>query len=87
MEKINIPRHLWFKPRKGEEQDLSAIHCGDDYYYEIKDFIDLIESGKTEHPINSHENSLIVMEIMDEIRRQIGLVYPADNNSEIISKY
>jgi len=80
MEKINIPRHLSFKPRKGEMQDLSAPHCGNDYYYEIKDFIDLLESGKTEHPINSHENSLIVMEIMDEIRRQIGLVYPADKN-------
>ena len=78
LDKINIPRHLWFRPRNGEEQDLSAPHCGDDYYYEIKDFIDLIESGKTAHPINSPENSLIVMEIMDEIRRQIGLVYRAD---------
>ena len=78
MERISTPRHLWLKPRKGKDLDLSTIHCGDDYYYEIKDFIDLIESGKTEHPINSHENSLIVMEIMDEIRRQIGLVYPAD---------
>jgi Predicted dehydrogenases and related proteins len=87
MEKINIPRHLWFIPRKGEKQELSALHCGDDYYYEIKDFIDLIESGKTEHPINSHENSLIVMEIMDEIRRQIGLVYPADKQNSLKMHY
>ena len=83
MDKINIPRHLTFKPRNGEQQDLSAPHCGDDYYYEIKEFIDLIDSGKTEHPINSHENSFIVMEIMDEIRRQIGLVYPADMTTGI----
>ena len=79
MEKINIPRTLTFKPRGGDALDLSAPHCGNDYYYEIKDFIDLIESGKRDHPVNSHENSFIVMEIMDEIRRQIGLVYPADS--------
>jgi len=33
--------------------------------------------------INSWENSLIVMEIMDEIRAQIGVRYPADS---VVSK-
>ncbi|MCL1973208.1 MAG: Gfo/Idh/MocA family oxidoreductase [Bacteroidetes bacterium] len=78
MDRINIPRQLTFLPRKGEPQNLSTKHCGNDYYYEIKAFIDVIEAQKPEHDINSHEHSLLVMELMDEIRRQIGVVYPAD---------
>ena len=78
LDRINIPRQLIFFPRQGTPQDLSATHCGNDYYYEIKEFIDLIESGKWEHEINSYYHSQTVMELMDEIRSQIGLTYPAD---------
>jgi predicted dehydrogenase len=53
-------------------------HCGNDYLYEIAHFIDLIESGNIESPINSHAASIAVLEIVDEIRRQSGIVYPAD---------
>ena len=77
IDKISNPRKLWFKT-KSLEEDLSVTDFKDDYYYEVKEFIDLIEEGKIEHEINSHENSLIVMEIMDEIRRQAGVIFPAD---------
>ncbi|MGD9772083.1 MAG: oxidoreductase, partial [Parabacteroides sp.] len=40
--------------------------------------INVICSGKMESDVNSHSHSLITMEIMDEIRRQLGVVYPAD---------
>lgn len=50
----------------------------DRYYYEIAEFIDLIEQDRLESEINSHENSLITLEIIDEVRRQLGVVYPAD---------
>lgn len=78
LEKINIPRHLTFRTKSGEETDLSAQHCGNDYVYEINDFIDMIETHTIEHKVITHENSLITMEILDEIRRQIGLVFPKD---------
>ena len=78
LDRIHTPRQLIFKPKNKETLDLSAIHCGNDYYYEIKEFIDLMENKKIEHEVNSHQNSLMVMELMDEIRRQIGLIYPAD---------
>jgi scyllo-inositol 2-dehydrogenase (NADP+) len=48
-------------------------------YYEVKEFMDLTRAGKLESAINSHAHSLAVMEIMDEARKQIGLVFPADN--------
>ena len=48
------------------------------YYYEVREFIDLTEAGKTESGINTLDNSLATIEIIDEIRRQLGVVYPAD---------
>ena len=40
--------------------------------------MDLIQAGKRESSVNSHENSLITLEVIDEIRRQLGIIYPAD---------
>ena len=49
----------------------------DTYYYEVAEFIDLIEQGRIESTVNSHENSLVTMEIIDQVRRQLGVSYPA----------
>lgn len=64
--------------RQAKPEDLSVARVHDKYYYEIKEFIDVIENGQIESTINSHNNSLIVLEIIDEIRRQAGIVFPAD---------
>ncbi len=61
-----------------EVVDLTMPTPHDEYYYEIAEFLDLIAAGKRESAINSHANSLITMEIIDEVRRQLGVVYPAD---------
>ena len=47
---------------------------GTRYYYEIAEFIDLIEQGRPESAVNSHANSLATLEIIDEVRRQLGVV-------------
>lgn len=78
LDRINTPGRLVFRRADGGEEDLTAEYGGDNYFYEAKAFIELILAGKTEHAFNSHCNSLTVMEIMDEIRSQIGLSYPAD---------
>ena len=54
----------------------------DTYYYEVAEFIDLIEQGRIESAVNSHENSLVTMEIIDQVRRQLGVSYPADRLPE-----
>lgn len=87
LDRINIIRKVSFTPRVpsgagrttiAEAQDISEVTDKDEYYYEVAEFINLILSGKRESEINSHENSLITLEIIDEIRRQLGVVYPAD---------
>ncbi|MCM1022126.1 MAG: Gfo/Idh/MocA family oxidoreductase [Muribaculum sp.] len=54
----------------------------DEYYYEASEFIDLIEQGRIESEINSHSTSLIVMELLDDVRRQLGVVFPADKKRQ-----
>ncbi|MDR1674987.1 MAG: Gfo/Idh/MocA family oxidoreductase [Tannerella sp.] len=64
--------------RDGSVKDLYTRTERDEYYYEVAEFIDLIQSGRSESTVNSLENSLITIEITDEIRRQAGVVFPAD---------
>ena len=42
-----------------------------------------IQTDKKESEINSHENSLITLEIIDEVRKQLGVIYPADNKKGV----
>jgi predicted dehydrogenase len=62
-----------------KEEELAVVHEKDEFFYEVQEFIDVIVGGKGESVNNRLNNSLIVMELLDEIRRQIGLVYPADS--------
>lgn len=78
LNRINIIGDVRLDYRLGGSETLSQPAVQNEYYYEVKEFIDLIVSGKQESAVNSHEHSLITMEIMDEIRRQLDVVYPAD---------
>lgn len=60
------------------EENINYPTEKEEYYYEVEEFINLILSGKQESEINSLENSLITIEVIDEVRRQLGVVYPAD---------
>lgn len=64
--------------RDGREEIISVDQKENDMYYEIDEFINVINRGETESKKNSYENSLIAIRVMDEIRKQIGLEYPAD---------
>jgi len=80
-DRINIISEVTLKLRGTDNaMVLSKPNPKHEYYYEIAEFIDLIQQGKSESEINSHANSLITMEIVDEIRKQLGVVYPADNS-------
>jgi len=78
LDRINIISDVTLKYRNGEVRDLTVPENPNDYYHEIAEFIDLVEQGKKESVINSHENSLITIQIIDEIRRQLDVRFPAD---------
>ena len=87
LDRINIIGEVKYTPRlaaasgrgpSAEAQDISVVTDKDEYYYEMAEFIDLVLSGKRQSGINSHEHSLITLEIIDEVRRQLGIRYPTD---------
>ncbi|NMS88395.1 Gfo/Idh/MocA family oxidoreductase [Clostridioides difficile] len=87
IERLNLFEKAIIKYRDGREEDISILKEKEEekpreiegMYYELMEFISLINNNKMESNINSHENSTIVMELMDEIRRQCNIVYPADS--------
>lgn len=46
------------------------------YEYEVMEAVACIESGATECPSMSHQDTIRMMEVMDEARRQMGVRYP-----------
>ena len=78
LDRINIIGEVTFMNRKGAAVNIRPETQYHEYYYEIAEFINTIQSGRKESIVNSHINSLITMEIMDEIRNQLGTRFPAD---------
>lgn len=86
--RINQIERVYYTPRfqniaggKGIQpptEDWTRTADRDEYYYEVAEFIDLVLAGKRESSINSHQNSLGTLKVIDEIRKQIGVVFPAD---------
>ena len=64
--------------RNGNREVISAEQEEESMSAELREFISLINNNMLESKINTHNNSLITSRIMEEMRRQIGLVYPAD---------
>lgn len=79
-----IPRPAAMSGRgpKAEPQEVGVKAEHDDYFYEMEEFINLIEQGKLESKINSHAVSLATIEVIDEVRKQLGVVFPADKREK-----
>jgi predicted dehydrogenase len=62
-----------------EEKVYTLPKLGKGYTYEIEECKKCIAQNKIESDLWSHQNSLDLMEITDEIRSQIGLKYPFED--------
>ena len=92
IDRIQTPVEVRFYPRqapasgherRAEAERLDREQPHDEYYYEIKEFIDTVRDGRIESRINSHDRSLATAEIIDEVRRQLGVRYPADEARDL----
>lgn len=72
--KVNIYYHD--KNKKVEVVEFDPMR--DYMYFEAKEFMEMIKEKRIESAENSFELALAVREIMDEVRRQIGLSFPND---------
>jgi predicted dehydrogenase len=78
-DRIKIIGEVALTRRKGIPENIRPDTPHHEYYYEVKEFIDIILSDQKESAINTHSNSLITMEILDEIRSRLRVVFPADD--------
>jgi predicted dehydrogenase len=78
IENINKFEKVKIVFRDGKEENLTQVHNDHDMYYEIKTFIEMIKKDDMKSSLNFLQTSKWVMEVMDETRKQIGLVFPAD---------
>lgn len=62
------------KTKIDTDQDMQTM------LYEALDFVDCIHSKRTQSEINPLAVSKITMEVLDEARQQIGLIFPADTH-------
>jgi scyllo-inositol 2-dehydrogenase (NADP+) len=75
---IHTPTKVEIRYRDGRTEDITVPQEQPPMYYEAKEFIELIKNGKRESEINSHEHSLLTIALMEEARKQTGIVFPAD---------
>jgi scyllo-inositol 2-dehydrogenase (NADP+) len=56
--------------RDGTKEDISLPTISDNMYYEVKEFIDMIEQGAIESSINTFQRSLDVLTITDKCKNE-----------------
>lgn len=76
IEKISECQQLRLIPRGGESQNLTQPQHINTMLYEAETFARLVETRQVEHP--ALEVSRITARLLTEIRRQTGVVFPAD---------
>ena len=82
LDKIHIAEKAEFIPAKRHSAEgCTILRQGlekNPYFYEIEEYIGMLHEGRLESSVNTLDNSLATLEIIDEIRRQAGVSYPAD---------
>ena len=62
----------------GSTRTIDTPYLGNGYVHEVIEAQRCFREGLIESPGMTHAETLALMEVMDEVRRQIGLVYAAD---------
>ena len=82
MLRIHTP---WWQPSKMKlihpdwsSEDIKAPFEGNGYQYEAAEVMRCVRGGELESPLMPLDETLSIMRTLDEVRRQIGLSYPAD---------
>jgi scyllo-inositol 2-dehydrogenase (NADP+) len=78
IDKISTPEKVEIHYRDGSVEEISRPQPEPFMYYEVEEFIHLIQQGDLESKVNSYLHSKITAAITEEARQQIGVTYPAD---------
>lgn len=77
LDNMNHTCRIWLEPRKGQPEELPYREKpGTNMMFELQAFCDFVSKG--EQPEKRNQDTLWTMEVLDEVRRQNGIVFPAD---------
>lgn len=79
IDKIHTAEKVEIHYTDGTVEQLIVDQSHPAMYYEVKEFIELINRGKTESDTNSYKNSYTTIQVLDKVRDEIGLVYQSDH--------
>ncbi|CAI9395474.1 oxidoreductase [Niallia circulans] len=79
IDKIHTAEKVEIHYTDGTVEQLTVDQSHPAMYYEVKEFIELINRGKTESDTNSYKNSYTTIQVLDKVRDEIGLVYQSDH--------
>ncbi|NMI03271.1 Gfo/Idh/MocA family oxidoreductase [Paenibacillus sp. SZ31] len=78
IDKIGSPEHAEIRYNDGTVEQITVEQNHPAMYYEVEEFVNLVQQGEKESGMNTYERSYVTMQVMDQIRKQIGLVFPND---------
>jgi predicted dehydrogenase len=70
--------HFSGRPAIKQVIELTNNEKGFGYEHEAKHVCECLEKGLTESPVMTHDDSLLLMETLDSIRRKAGIIYTVD---------
>ncbi|MBZ9690456.1 Gfo/Idh/MocA family protein [Clostridium sp. M14] len=82
IDKINTFKNVKLVYNDGTIENLSENQYDNDMYYEIEEFVKLINSSDvkaTYSSLNTLDNTLDTISTMDSMRNKLDIVFPADN--------
>ncbi len=72
---VYAPQQIMVVPLDGEPEDITVELIGNIYNYEAAEVVSCIEQGLNQSVMWSWQDSLLLIDTLDEIRRQIGLAF------------
>lgn len=76
---FHLADHITVEVQGQAPRTVPTPYLGNGYTHEAIAAGECLRAGLIEHPLMTHAETLALMDLLDEIRRQIGLRYPADD--------
>jgi predicted dehydrogenase len=67
------------RPDTRQQIDFDKVSEGFGYQYEAMHVGECLREGRTESPVMTHQDTLELMEVLDEVRRKAGVVYEGES--------
>lgn len=83
VDSLNNPKELFISGPNGATRTETFEEPGRGYTYQLREVTRCIQAGLTESSTMPLDDSLAIMELFDDVRRQIGVTYANDSRTDL----